>query len=216
MITLKTDAERKFFDKVGPYIHRLKSDMKCGKWDACVVLGAAGHESKGLTDMQEDKPTVPGSRGGYGWMQWTGPRRKEYEAFCARHKLNAASDEANYQFMVHELKNTYESKVMAALFKVSAFDDKVEVFEKEYLRSGVKNWPSRQRWAQVALAAYNKYLDDIGADEPIVPTPAPTPVPPPLPRPPVSDTTKKGGIVAGIIAALAAIGYAIGKGIGIW
>ena len=62
------------------------------------ILGNLGHESAGLTILQEIKPTVAGSKGGYGWAQWTGPRRRAYEAYCARIGKNPASDEANYAY----------------------------------------------------------------------------------------------------------------------
>ena len=45
-------------------------------------------ESGLRTDINEQSPIVPGSRGGYGLAQWTGPRRNQLEAFAsaARHR----------------------------------------------------------------------------------------------------------------------------------
>ncbi|MCA3303638.1 MAG: hypothetical protein INF98_15860, partial [Roseomonas sp.] len=40
-------------------------------------------ESNLNPDINEIAPLVPGSRGGYGLNQWTGPRRRQFEAFAA-------------------------------------------------------------------------------------------------------------------------------------
>lgn len=62
------------FDTLSPRIMRdLMRDFPIDKLDAAAVCGNIGRETNGLTVMQEVKPTVPGSRGGYGWPQWTGP-----------------------------------------------------------------------------------------------------------------------------------------------
>lgn len=38
--------------------------------DAAAILGNLRHESGGFASLQEVKPTVKGSKGGYGWAQW--------------------------------------------------------------------------------------------------------------------------------------------------
>lgn len=62
---------------------------------AAAIIGNAGHESGGFKDLQEKKPLVKGSRGGYGIMQWTGPRRREYEDYCDRNNLDPSDMESN-------------------------------------------------------------------------------------------------------------------------
>jgi hypothetical protein len=57
---------------------------------------------------------VPGSRGGFGWAQWTGARRQEFEAWCRDNGLDPASDAANYGYLVHELK-TKNPHILAKL-----------------------------------------------------------------------------------------------------
>lgn len=71
---------------------------------AAAAFGNFGHQSAGFTAMQEIKPTVAGSKGGYGWPMWTGPRRRAYEAYCRKHGLDPASDTANYAYIFVELK----------------------------------------------------------------------------------------------------------------
>lgn len=144
------------FDTVAPqYMKLLLQDFPMlTVLDAAAVFGNAGHESKGLTDDQEDKPVVRGSRGGLNWMQWTGPRRRAFEAYCNRNSLDANSDEAAYKWLFVELKGE-ESKAIPALLSAKTLDEKVVAFEKAFLRAGVKHYPSRKEWAARALAAYN-------------------------------------------------------------
>ena len=69
--------------------------------------------------MQERAPAVPGSRGGYGWAQWTGPRRLAFEAWGSTPGLDAASDEANYGFLCAELRSA-QKETIAALKKCAS------------------------------------------------------------------------------------------------
>ena len=135
------------------------SDFGLSKLDAAAVFGNAGHESKGLTDDQEDKPVVKGSRGGANWMQWTGPRRRELEAYCKRNKLDPDSDEAAYRFMFVELKGS-EQRAIPVIKAAKTLKAKVIAFETAYLRAGVKHYDSRLKWAERALEAFDAAGDD--------------------------------------------------------
>lgn len=166
----------KNFAAVAPkYMAMLIADTKCSLLDACAVFGNAGYESKGLTDDQEDKPVVPGSRGGLNWMQWTGPRRVAMEAYCARNKLDPNSDEAAYKWLILELgvipgQGGEEKRALSAMAVATNLEDKVIAFEKSFLRAGVKNYPGRVAWAQRALTAYNEHIatqaNDAAQEEP--------------------------------------------------
>lgn len=166
-------AEQRFREVAPKYMALLLADFpRLNKLDAAAVFGNGGHESLGFTKLQEIKPVVKGSRGGYGWFQWTGPRRRAYESYCKRNSLDPASDSANYKFLWVEL-NGDESNAIPALRAAVSLDDKVIAFEKAFLRAGVKHYPERQRWAKIALEAYE------GADWKAEPTePAPPNVPP--------------------------------------
>lgn len=142
-----------FKAKVPALMKQFMADFDCSELDAAAVFGNAGHESAGFLKLQEIKPVIPGTRGGYGWFQWTGPRRRAYEAYCARNKLHPASDEANYKFLFVEL-NGDEKAAIPALKKVRDLRGKVIAFELAYERAGVKHYDSRVQWAHVALAAY--------------------------------------------------------------
>ena len=86
-------------------------------------------------------------------MQWTGPRRREYEAYCNRNKLNPADMDTNYKFLFVELKGP-EGRVLEKMKYATTLDDKVEVFSKTFLRPGIPHMDSRKVWAKRAYTAY--------------------------------------------------------------
>lgn len=143
-----------FEDKAPGIMRQLMADFPITVQDAAAILGNLGHECNGFKTLQEISPTAPGSRGGYGWPQWTGPRRRAYEAYCARNKLNPAADASNYAFLFVELKGS-EKKAIPATVAASGLNAKVVAFEKSFLRAGIKHYPSRQEYAQRALDAWN-------------------------------------------------------------
>jgi len=142
------------FRQKSPDIMRLlMADFDLGEMDAAAILGNLGHESGGFKFLQELKPMVPGSAGGYGWAQWTGPRRREFEAYCERNALDPASDKANYGFLFVELKGSEKLAIFAVKVATTLYD-KVVAFEKHFERAGVKHYDSRLKWAEKALDAY--------------------------------------------------------------
>lgn len=143
-----------FFNKwVSIFIPRLMEDFDLDLLSSVAVFGNAGYESGGFKSLQEKKPVVPGSRGGYGIMQWTGPRRKDYEAYCKRNKLDPADMESNYKFLFLELKGP-EGKVLPKLRAAKSLEEKVSVFMKVFLRPGVLHLDQRVLWAKRAYEAY--------------------------------------------------------------
>lgn len=122
--------------------------------DAAAILGNLGHECGGFELMQELKPTVAGSAGGYGWAMWTGPRRRAFEAYCDRNGMSPADDKANYGFLFVELKTT-EKAAIAAVTRAGTLDGKVRAFELAFERAGVKHYASRNAYAAIALEAFD-------------------------------------------------------------
>lgn len=139
--------------------------------DAAAIVGNGAYESAGFSIMQEMKPTIPGSRGGYGAFQWTGPRRRAFEAWAKRKGWSVDSYEANYSFLIRELLTTEKKAIPAVKNATSGLDAKTRAFEAAYERAGVKAYAKRIAWAQKCLAAYQ--------GEPEKPEPLPVPVPPP-------------------------------------
>lgn len=193
----------KHFEEVAPkYMALLLKDFpELSLEDAAAIFGNAGHESIGLTTLQEMKPTVEGSRGGWGWMQWTGPRRKAFEAYCAKHKYDVRSDEANYKWLFLELKGIEGTeKPIPKLLAAKGLEAKVIAFEKAFLRAGVKHYDSRLVWAERALAAWN------GRPMGEVKPPALEPAPKPKPASTVThDGTKRGWSWVVPVVAIAAL-----------
>jgi hypothetical protein len=156
MTNVPSGAEAHFRAVAPKFMRRLHAAFpQLDEDDLAAIFGNAGHESKGLTDDQEDNPVVKGSRGGANWMQWTGPRRKALEAFAAKKRLDPNGDEAAFQFLVTELKGD-EARAIPAVMAAVSLDAKVKAFEKAFLRAGVKHYPSRLEWAKRALLAYRK------------------------------------------------------------
>jgi len=182
-----TLAEKHFRAVAPAYMARFISDFRDdGLWelDAFAVFGNLAHESKGLTDDQEDKPLA--GKGGRNWAQWTGPRRRAFEAYCKRTGKDPDSDEAAYAYLFLELKGV-EGTERGAVRKLKAattLDDKVVAFEQGYLRAhkDYKHYDSRKRWARIAQDAFRAAaLPAQPIPQPQEPPPAPEPAPTPSP-----------------------------------
>lgn len=78
---------------------------------AAGIVGNLGYESVGLAILQEIKPAKPGSKGGYGWAQWTGPRRDAFMEWCVANRLGASSDQANYGYLCQEFQTTQSHSI---------------------------------------------------------------------------------------------------------
>lgn len=157
------------FETDAPWaMNKLIADFGFSVEDAAAIMGNAGHESNGFKTLQEIKPVVPGSAGGYGWFQWTGPRRRLFEAYCSRNSLDKNSREANYAFLFVELTGS-EKGAVAKTKAAVGLQAKTKAFEMAFERAGVKHYPSRYQWAEKALKAYN------ASTVPVEPTVATTP-----------------------------------------
>lgn len=153
------------FEQVAPpYMAKFIADFATFKiidLDAAAAFGNFGTESLGLTVLQEMHPVVPGSRGGYGWPQWTGTRRRLYESFCSTQGLKLSDDASNYAYIKFELMHDYRG-VLPKLTAVATLNAKVAAFERYYEGAGVVNLNSRIQWANVALNAFHKWQKRAG------------------------------------------------------
>lgn len=146
-----------FTDKVQKYNARLMKDLGITRTQACGIWGNLGAETGGFTQLQELKPTVAGSAGGLGWMQWTGVkapngRRYKFVEWCKANHLEPTSDEANYRYLVKETL-TDEAHSLSQLKKTDTIDAATETFMAQNLRPGVQHLDSRKRWAAKAWDA---------------------------------------------------------------
>lgn len=132
-------------------IQRLSQDLGITPQQAAGIVGQLGHESAGLQAINEYQPVVPGSRGGFGWAQWTGPRRRQFESWAQSQGLDVTDPEANYGFLIHELTNTPEKRALEA---VRASPDAISAgraFTDTFLRPGTPAYKSRDSWVERAL-----------------------------------------------------------------
>jgi len=136
-------------------ISDLIKDLKCVDWQAAGVVGNFAAETGKFKIYQEISPTVKGSKGGYGWAQWTGPRRRSFEAWCHENHLHVDSYEGNYGFLVHELKGT-ENKALKALYKTNTANEAAKVFMEKYERPGIPALDKRIKYANEALKIYRE------------------------------------------------------------
>jgi hypothetical protein len=134
-------------------IRRLMADGRLGFENVihpAAIVGNLAGES-GLTAIQEVSPMVPGSRGGFGWEQATGPRRVEFEAFAKAMGREVTDDEANYEFLVSELIGA-EARALERLKVTTTLESAVYTFEVLFERpSSTSDVETRVRFAQQAL-----------------------------------------------------------------
>jgi hypothetical protein len=164
---------------------RLMKEFRLTDFQAAGVFGNLGHESGGFRLLQEIKPAVKGSRGGYGWAQWTGPRRRAFEAWCKAEKFDPKTDEANFGYLCVELRGA-EAAAIAALRKAKDLSHATDAFCRAFERPGIVNLPSRMVWAKKALPAIQEGVAAPQADAASLtaveakaaPAPAPAPAKP--------------------------------------
>lgn len=139
-----------FTQTIAAYNSRLKTDLGINDVQASGIWGNIGGETGGFSALQEKRPVIAGSKGGYGWMQWTGPRRRKYFEWCKLNNLDVASNEANYRYLVHETL-TDEVKSLIQLRKTTSIESATETFMRQNLRPGTPHLEGRINWAHKAF-----------------------------------------------------------------
>lgn len=156
----------KFEQKVRLYGERLQKDLSIDANQAAGIFGNLHVETGGFTLLQEKNPLVEGSRGGYGWMQWTGPRRKKYEAWAQANNLNIADDETNYRYLVKEIM-TDEKASLTALRRTTSPESAAVSFCNKNLRPGIPHLERRQEKARLAYDILMKKTAPVVASKPV-------------------------------------------------
>ncbi len=141
-----------FEEKAPKVMSALMKQFKLKDFQAAGVLGNLGHESGGFVYLHEIGQ--PEGEGGYGWGQWTGPRRVEFLNWCAANKLGWETDAANLGYLIHELSGEYRSTI-SALLKCTSLSGAVLAFERHYERAGIPAIGERVIWGHRALNAYH-------------------------------------------------------------
>lgn len=132
---------------------RLQQDTGMTKAAADGIIGNVLVESD---QFRADTEYGKNGGGGRGWIQWTGPRRRNFEAYARKNNLEPTSDSANYNYLVYEMQG-YDGNHWTPGYSYSEYikiDDPekaAEYFMKGYERPGVPNLNGRKSGAiQVA------------------------------------------------------------------
>jgi Phage tail lysozyme len=83
--------------------------------------------------INEIAPVVPGSRGGYGLAQWTGPRRVALEAFAAERGMPVSDLETQLDFLMTELRGS-EARAGGAIMTAPDRASAAQAILTEFLR----------------------------------------------------------------------------------
>lgn len=133
----------------------LQEELGLTPEQAAGLVGNLEHETGRFRFMQEIDPMVEGSRGGFGFAQWTGDRRVAFESWAEEQGLDPSSYEANKGYLIKELTerdDIIESIGINSLQKLreaETTEEAAEVVSKEYLRPGKPNLDRRIRFAQI-------------------------------------------------------------------
>lgn len=92
----------------------------------------------------------------YGWAQWDGPRKATFIAFAVDGGYVSSAgqpftDAANYAYLLHELTDTYEAKVVPLLREAATVEEATNVFQREFERAGRPNMDARYDNARQVL-----------------------------------------------------------------
>lgn len=120
---------------------------------AAGIVGNFAVETGRFKFMQEITPVKKGSKGGYGWAQWTGPRRRSFEAWARNHYWEPNSYEANYSFLIREMVSTKKA-AYEALLRTKTVEEAAKVWMNEFERPGIPHEAKRISEAKEALRIY--------------------------------------------------------------
>lgn len=83
--------------------------------------------------INEIEPVVPGSRGGFGLYQLTGPRRRSFEAFAAASGAPLDSIDAQLDFLILELQGP-ERSAAQNIFAANSTGEAAAAIVNDFLR----------------------------------------------------------------------------------
>jgi hypothetical protein len=147
----------------GRLVADLMSELDLTREQALGLVGNLAHESAGFKTLQE----VGG--GGFGYAQWTGPRRTEFKQFASARGLKPTSYEANRDFIVKELKGK-ERAALRQIKSAKTAEQAATVAMKSYFRPGVPHLDRRIDYTnQFAASLQNSAIDAINRVAPTVP-----------------------------------------------
>ncbi len=147
-----------FRQKAPVVMRRLIHDVSVSEAQAAAMLGNIGWECGGFKALQEVKP-VMGGIGGLGWCQWTAARRSSFVNWLKDNGWgeNYHDDEANYGYLLYELRGPQRSSVNAvkgASMVESATKTFMDIFERPNAKYAALD--NRIGLARIALQEYRR------------------------------------------------------------
>ena len=97
--------------------------------------------------VNEAKPLVPGSRGGFGLYQVTGPRRRQYEAFAQQRGARLDDVDAQLDFLKWETENT-ERGAWSKVNRAQNAEEAARLISEKFLRPGIPHLQNRLKFAR--------------------------------------------------------------------
>lgn len=207
-------ANTSVFKALAPRMMRdlMRDFAPLADFQAAGVVGNGGGESGGFTIAQEGGIRPP--KGGWGGFQWTGPRRRDYEAYITAHggDMHSERDALNYDYMYGMLKQELlgpEKATILALRQTRDVSEATKMFMIKFERPGVPHYEGRVKWSQMALDAYKAEEGHIAKnpDIEVAKEPAQLPMPSAIPKTEkdvkgATKTVATGGIGAMLLSAL--------------
>lgn len=103
--------------------------------------------------INEAAPIVPGSRGGFGLYQLTGPRRTAYEQFAAQRGVNPADVDAQLDFLDYEMRGP-ESRAAKSILSTRNPQEAAVAIARDFLRPASEHLQNRvARYSGADVAA---------------------------------------------------------------
>lgn len=112
---------------------------------AHIAQGFAGNfavESGFDPSINEIAPLVPGSRGGFGLAQWTGPRRRALEAYAEQTGLPASDPNVQMDFLMSELAGP-ENRAWQSIQSAQDPAEAARLVSERFLRPGIPHLERR-------------------------------------------------------------------------
>lgn len=135
----------------------LMEEFDLTKEQAAAFVGNLAQETGDFKFMQELDPTVEGSKGGFGFAQWTGPRRKMFEAWAAENDLDPKSYEANWGYLKKELTEA-DSEIknmgintLEGLRGIDDVEEATRFISENFLRPGKPHMSNRLQYANAYM-----------------------------------------------------------------
>jgi hypothetical protein len=116
--------------------------------------------------INEIAPVVPGSRGGFGLPQFTGPRRVAFERFARERGVPLDDVDAQLDFIFDVELPTTERRAAQSFFAAETPEEAALAVSRDFLRPGK---PNNARRVSEAQRLANQFAGIVGGEQPAPP-----------------------------------------------